>query len=257
MRGEKGCELLGGKEVNVLRIAICEDNPQHAEILKAMIEKWASEENKRADIGNYKSAEEFMFHWPGDAHYDLAFLDIRLASVTGLQLARYIRQQDRSMLLVFTTGLKDYVLKGYEVRAYRYLIKPLKEKDIAATLNKAEAELEASRSDAIAIPICNVTRRIFKTDIYYVEIDDHYVVLHTVQGNLRYKQKLSEIEHFFPEPQFCKCHRSYIVNLYHTGKLTKNEVQIDNGDTLPVSRTRWAAFNECFITYYMTKNNQW
>lgn len=240
-----------------MRIAICEDNPQHAEILKAMIENWASKENKRVDIGYYKSAEEFMFHWPSSIHYDLAFLDIQMASMTGLQLAKYIRQQDKTMLLVFTTGLKDYVLKGYEVKAYRYLIKPLKQKDIATTLCKAEEELEASRSDAIAISVGNVTRRIFKKDIYYVEIDDHYVVLHTVQGNLRYKQKLSEIEPFFPEPQFCKCHRSYIVNLYHTGQLTKNEVKIDNGDTLPVSRARWATFNECFITYYMTRSQRW
>ena len=167
-----------------MRIAICEDNPQHAEILKAMIENWASKENKRVDIGYYKSAEEFMFHWPSSIHYDLAFLDIQMASMTGLQLAKYIRQQDKTMLLVFTTGLKDYVLKGYEVKAYRYLIKPLKQKDIATTLCKAEEELEASRSDAIAISVGNVTRRIFKKDIYYVEIDDHYVVLHTVQGNL-------------------------------------------------------------------------
>lgn len=238
-----------------MRIAICEDNPEHAEILKTMIQKWAATENNQVGIDSYKTAEEFLFHWLDKVDYDLAFLDIQMAAMSGLELARTIRRQNKTILLVFTTGLKDYVLKGYEVRAYRYLLKPLKERDVVSTLRSAKAEIESSRSDAIVFPVGKAILRICKKDIYYVEMDDHYIVLHTTQENIRCKQKFSEIEPLFPEPQFCKCHRSFIVNLYHTGKLTRKEVQIDNGDVLPVSRARWTAFNECFISYYMSKES--
>ena len=240
-----------------MRIAICEDNPEHAEILETMINKWSKIENKKTEVIRYRSAEEFMFHWPTSVHYDLAFLDIQMATMTGMELARYIRQQDKTILLVFTTGLKDYVLKGYEVRAYRYLFKPLKEKDIANTLNKAQSEIDSLKFDSVVIEIGTVTKRLNRKDIYYIEMDDHYIIIHTVDGDIRYKQKMRDIERLFVEPEFCKCHRSYIVNLYHTGKLSKCEVEIDNGDVLPVSKARWTDFNECFITYYMGKNDRW
>lgn len=233
-----------------MRIAICEDNHEHAEILQAMIQRWAVANGVKVDIGRYTTAEEFIYYWPADAQYDLAFLDIQMASMTGMQLARCIRKQDQAMLLVFTTGIKDYILKGYEVKAFRYLVKPIKERDIEATLTKAFVEIDAMKSEAVVIPVSSATQRIFKRDIFYVEINNHYIVMHTAGGNYRFKGKLSSVESWLPEPNFCKCHRSYIVNLHHTGKVTKTEVEIDNGDTLRVSRDRWAALNECFISYY-------
>ncbi len=50
-----------------------------------------------------------------------------------------------------------------------------------------------------------------------------------------------------------RCHRSYIINLHHMGRLMKDEVEIDNGDTLPVSKARWGDLNECFFKYYMKR----
>lgn len=235
----------------MVRIAICEDNPDHADILRKMIHRWASVEEKQVEVHCYRSAEEFLFYWPGKTNYSLAFLDIQMASISGLQLARTIRRQNKTILLVFTTGLKDYILKGYEVKAYRFLLKPLKEKEVFATLHDAADEIALLHSEAIVLPTENGLKRVYKKDIYYVEIDDHYLVIHTIQENIRYKMRLKDIECHFPEPQFCKCHRSYIVNLYHTGRLTRDKVEIDNGDALPVSRARWTAFNECFIGYYM------
>ena len=120
-----------------MRIAICEDEPRQMELLIAMINRWADKSGIKAVICSFRSAEEFLFHWQDNVHYDLAFLDIQLATMSGMELAQYIRRQDRTMLLVFTTGLKDYLLKGYEVQAYRYLIKPLKQEDIYKTLTKA------------------------------------------------------------------------------------------------------------------------
>lgn len=233
-----------------MRIAICEDEPRQMELLIAMINRWADKSGIKAVICSFHSAEEFLFHWQDNAHYDLAFMDIQLATMSGMELAQYIRRQDRTMLLVFTTGLKDYLLKGYEVQAYRYLIKPLKQEDIYKTLTKANAEISLARADAMIIPNGSGSIRIFKNDIYYFEIDNHYVVAHTARGNFRYKEKLSNLEAILLEPHFCKCHRSYLINLHHTGQLTRETVEIDNGDKLPVSRSRWTALNECFINYY-------
>ena len=237
-------------EVN-MRIAICEDNQEHADILEGMIHKWADAEGLEVHISHYISGEQFMYGWENDIPYNLVFLDIEMAKMNGIELARYIRRHDRAVLLVFTTGFLDYALKGYEVTAFRYLKKPLQENKVFDTLKKAMHEISEAKRDAIIVPTAEGALRVFKNDIYYVEVDNHYIIMHTKQGNLRYKEKLGNIEPMFPEPAFCKCHRSYIVNLFHVGKLTRDKVEIDNGDILPVSRARWDDLNECYLAYYM------
>lgn len=234
----------------VMRIAICEDNKEHAEILKCMVNRWAEKEKLEVDIGYYQSAEEFLFYMKEDVRYDLAFLDIQLENMNGLQLAKLIRAEDKTMFLVFTTGEKGYALKGYEVSAFRYLIKPLREQEVASTLTKINQMLEESKKDAIVISCSDEARRIYKNDIYYIEVDNHHIILHMKKETFRFRAKLKEFETQFQEPQFCKCHRSYIVNLHYVEIISRNGVEIGNGTKLPISRNRWNELNRCYVSYY-------
>ncbi|MDE5866217.1 MAG: response regulator, partial [Lachnospiraceae bacterium] len=77
-----------------MRIAICEDNKEHTEILEDMAKKWAKKTGEQIVIGCYQSAEQFLFCVKDEPHYDLAFLDIQLSKIDGLQLARMIRKED-------------------------------------------------------------------------------------------------------------------------------------------------------------------
>lgn len=235
---------------SVMRIAICEDNKEHAEILKSMVSRWAEKEMIEVDIGYYQSAEEFLFYMKEDAHYDLAFLDIQLEKMNGLQLAKLIRAEDKTIFLVFTTGEKGYALKGYEVSAFRYLIKPLREQDVAVALSKINKMLEDNKKNAIVISYNDEARRIYKNDIYYVEVDNHHIILHMRKETLRFRAKLKEFEKQFQEPQFCKCHRSYIVNLHFVGVISRDGVEIENGIKIPISRNRWNDLNRCYMSYY-------
>ena len=234
-----------------MRIAICEDNMEHAEILAGMVNRWAGKENMRVTIGRYRSAEQFLFCMKDEPPYDLAFLDIQMSKINGLQLARMIREEDRLIFLVFTTALKKYAPKGYEVSAFRYLIKPLQEDEVFQALTAAGQMLEVRKKEAIIVTQGDKSRRIFMDDIYYIEVDNHHIILYLHEETLRFKAKLKEFETQFKEPQFCKCHRSYIVNLKYTGRISREGVEIDGKGTLPISKSRWEALNHCYMEYYM------
>jgi len=107
-----------------MRIAICEDNPKEQERLTAAIKDWAKARNTQADVLCYQSAEAFLMVWP-DVSFDLAFLDIQMKAINGIKLAETIRTSDKNMMLVFVMSFSQYVLKGYDVAALHYLIKPL------------------------------------------------------------------------------------------------------------------------------------
>jgi len=218
-----------------------------------MVERWAEKEKQDVHIGYYKSAEQFLFFMNDEAHYDLAFLDIQLERMNGLQLAKLIRKEDKTIFLVFTTGEKNQVFQGYEVSAFRYLLKPLREREVVDALNKISTMLGEKRKEAIVINYNDELRRVYKNDILYVEVDDHHITLYTGQGKLRYKAKLKELEQQLQEPQFCKNHRSYIVNLHYVERISREGVELESGEKLPISRSRWEDLNRCYVAYYATR----
>lgn len=233
-----------------MRIAICEDNKEHTEILAEMVNRWAKKENIQVVIGRYQSAEQFLFCMKDELPYDLAFLDIQMSKISGLQLARMIREEDRLIFLVFTTALKKYAPKGYEVSAFRYLIKPLQEDEVFQVLTEAGRMLVERKKEAVIVTRGDESRRVFMDDIYYIEVDNHHIILHLRGETIRFKAKLKEFEIQFKEPQFCKCHRSYIVNMKYTGRISREGVEIDGKRILPISKSRWEALNHCYMEYY-------
>lgn len=220
--------------------------------MEEMVNRWAKRENEQVAIGRYQSAEQFLFCMKDEPHYDFAFLDIQMSKINGLQLAKMIREEDRLIFLVFTTALKKYAPKGYEVSAFRYLIKPLQENEVFQALTKASQMNEDRKREAVIVTRGDESRRIYKDDICYIEVDNHHIILHLRDETIRFKAKLKEFETQFREPQFCKCHRSYIVNLRYTGKISKEGVEIDGKVTLPISKSRWEVLNHCYMEYYMT-----
>ena len=220
--------------------------------MEEMVNRWAKRENEQVAIGRYQSAEQFLFCMKDEPHYDFAFLDIQMSKINGLQLAKMIREEDRLIFLVFTTALKKYARKGYAVSAFRYLIKPLQENEVFQALTKASQMIEDRKREAVIVTRGDESRRIYKDDICYIEVDNHHIILHLRDETIRFKAKLKEFETQFREPQFCKCHRSYIVNLRYTGKISKEGVEIDGKVTLPISKSRWEVLNHCYMEYYMT-----
>ena len=236
-----------------MRFAICEDQADHADILEEYVRRWSNLRGIRADIVRYLNAEEFLMKWEDDNTFDVAFLDIDMGRMNGMELAKRIRRQDQAMLIIFASGLKDYVFRAYDVQAFRFLLKPIKEKDCFQTLDCALIAVENKKKDTFIVQQEAQSIKLFLNDIIYLRMDNHYISICTTQSEIRYKEKISTVETQLREPHFCRCHRSYLVNLHHVNTINREMVRMDNGECLPVSRKRWTALNECFIGYYNRK----
>lgn len=118
-----------------INIAICEDDENQLLINKYYIEQWANFREKRINILLYKNAESFLFNWNYEEDIDIVFLDIKMGQMSRMELARYIREQDQNISLVFITGESKYVFDGYSVQALNYLLKPVKKEDIIPCLD--------------------------------------------------------------------------------------------------------------------------
>jgi two-component SAPR family response regulator len=133
-----------------VRIAICDDDTNMQQRLTDVIEDWAAARKVETAIFRYPSAEAFIAAWPEDVLFDLVFLDIQMKSMSGIELAHYIRKTDKNMMIVFVTSFSQYSLKGYDVNALHYLIKPLSPAKLLPIMDKAYT-IWNSRREAMVV----------------------------------------------------------------------------------------------------------
>ncbi|MCR5374539.1 MAG: LytTR family DNA-binding domain-containing protein [Lachnospiraceae bacterium] len=232
-----------------MRICCVEDEIAQGELLKKRILAWGESNNIQVNMDIYKSANEYLFNADKCA-YDLIFLDIRMDDINGMELARQIREKDKDVLLVFVTSERGFVFEGYEVNAYRYIIKPISDEKLADVLEYAKNNAVRDEG-SIVLKVDNETIRIMRNDIAYIEVKGHYVDIHTMSDIITHKTSFEDIMELLNENSvfFIKTHRSYAVNIDKILKIGRTEVTLITKETVPVSKSMYQPVNKAFIKY--------
>ena len=232
-----------------INIAIIDDEKVQLELLEKYVRNWASEKNIRVITEAFYSAESFDFSWSMDKKYNILLLDIQMSGQNGIELAKKIRKEDNMANIIFITAIPDYIGEGYEVEAINYLIKPIKEEKLYECLDRALQRIPKEEK-TILIDVDGEIRRIIQHDILYVEAFSHSIDISTVDGKYTTRKNISAIEKELDENIFIRCHRSYIVGLRYIKRIGKNQLELDNGDLIPVSRRQYSQTNRAFIKYF-------
>ena len=106
-------------------MAICDDEASALEHTRLLAQAWAEQAGHAARIETFLTAEAFLIQYEEDKAFDLLLLDIEMARMNGVALARTVRAQNREIAIVFLTGYADYIADGYDVEALHYLLKPI------------------------------------------------------------------------------------------------------------------------------------
>lgn len=176
----------------------------------------------------------------------LIFLDIRMADLSGIELARIVEQTGRKkhLRIVFTTAYDQYALEGFKVDALDYLLKPFSFVDFSRAATKAYdyfIMLEHSLNPVNASPAITTPERkylylkvdyqlqkIDTAEILYIESLKDYVKLF-LKGEekpMLTLTSLKSLEEKLTSPAFLRIHRSFIVGVEHIKSVTRNSVQI-------------------------------
>lgn len=233
-----------------MKIAIVEDEINEREIIEKYIREWAEERKELTEFSCFDSSESFLFSWEDDKDYQLLVLDIEMGEMNGLELAKRVRLEDRSIPIMFVTGYDEYMQYGYDVSALHYLIKPVYKERLFQALDKlAESGTEEVKS--LILNAENEVRRIPVNNIMYVEADGHGSVMHTVDEVFSLKESLGEIERkVLPLGEVIKCHRAYLVNLRFVSVIQNANLILDNSERLPISRGQMKNVQQGFLRYY-------
>lgn len=229
------------------RMAICEDNQADVIYLRSLLEKWAENSESALKIESYPSAEAFLFQYEEDKSFDLLLLDIEMGGMSGVELARNIRRENRSVQIIFITGYMEYIAEGYDVEALHYLLKPVTAEKLYRVLDRAAERLK-SKEKELCLALPGTVVRIAFCEIRYLEVQRNYVTVHGKE-DLTVKKTLNELEEELND-SFCRTGRSYIVNLHFVKKITRTQVILKDGREIPLSRNFYEKVNRAMIQYF-------
>ena len=237
-----------------MNIAIIEDSGQELSLLERCLQSYLSSRQVYRVIDTYTSGEAFLENWPSKS-YDLVFLDILMEGISGIEVARKIRETDSECLLIFISSSKEYALQGFEVRAFDYLLKPLSEERFQKTMDLCQNEL-AKHIRYIEVKESRTLVKIPLNEIIYTDYYNHYIQIHTAARLIRSYQ---QFDVFSPlllcYPQFLCCYRNCIVNMDHVDSVDKHDFVMENGERVPITRGNRNSIYQQYAYYQFLKIN--
>ena len=232
-----------------MKIAIVDDEKREQEIIAKYIGEWAEAKKELVEFFYFDSSEGFLFSWEDAKDFALLILDIEMGEISGLELAKKIRIEDKRIPIIFVTGYDEYMQYGYDVSALHYLIKPVNKEKLFQALNKLSEREETSKS--LILTSENEVKRIQINNILYIEADGHGSIMHTADEVIRLKESFGNVEkQMLPIDGAIKCHRAYLVNLRFVSAIQNSNLILDNGENLPISRSQMKNVQCEFLRYY-------
>ncbi len=226
------------------KIAICDDSPADTLYLQGLVSNWAKKKGEMMEVQTFASAEAFLFEYEEDKSFDILLLDIEMAEMDGVTLARKVRSGNQEVQIVFITGYNDYIADGYEVEALHYLLKPVKEEKLFEVLERAVVKL-ARNEQALLLETAGGVIRVPLYEIRWIEVQRNYVTIHAAE-EYTIKKPLSEVEAELDEG-FMRTGRSFIVNLKQVRRIGKTDVILADGSAVPLSRGYYEKLNRAMI----------
>lgn len=231
----------------MIRIAIVEDEREYRETLKAYTERFGREENQEFQITLFEDgallAESYKPVW------DVILMDIKMKRMDGMKAAEKIRQADPEVLIIFITTMGQYAVKGYEVDALDFVLKPVTYGQFSSKLKKAVVMFQKKVEKCLFLPDSSGKERVSTAEILFIEVKNHnlYIVSERKTYVIRYSMQKMEKE--LEEYHFVRCNNSYLVNLKNVTGIQKDSVWTGNYE-LPISRPKKKQFLKAVSDYF-------
>lgn len=220
------------KEINVL---IVDDEPLAREIIQTHLDKIPNWNIVETCINAEEAYEALLKH-----QIDVLFLDIQMPVITGIE---FLESLQNPPLVIFTTAYSEFALKGFELNAVDYLLKPFSFTRFYQAIEKVNKQLEVKNTTSttttkevtyLFVKHNGKLLKISFSDILYIKAEQEYSSVFTTNGTLLVSMHLKLLQSLLPEKLFTRIHRSYIVPQEIITSVYGNTVQVGTEIQLPI-----------------------
>lgn len=229
-------------------IAIIEDREGDFNVLSDCIKQYEVQTHEKFSVFHFKDGEDFLDGYK--PIYDLVFMDIELPMMSGMTAAVKLRALDPVVQIVFVTNLAQYAIKGYEVDAVDFIVKPYSYEVFARKFARALKRAPLGGNDRFFVKTENGVRLLMRSEILYVDVIGHYIYYHTLSDVIRCRGSLLNlIEQPFFQIGFAYCNKCYLVNLGQVRKVEGFDLYVGD-EILKISRPKKNKFMAELSAFY-------
>ena len=233
----------------MIKVAVVEDEENEIAVLGEGLKRYFGECAEEYELSVFRNGMEFLDAFRGG--YDIILMDIEMPMLDGFRTAQRIREGDDEVSIIFVTNMANYALKGYEVNAVGFMVKPVGYFALKRNLSRALSRIRL-RTRLKAVNITVVTRGGVKVvpseKLVYVEVMKHNVAYHTVEEVITARGALKDVEQRLEGLGFSRCNNCFLVNLAYVHSLDNDTVYLP-GEQLPVSRGKKKEFTEALLEF--------
>ena len=230
-----------------MKILICDDVNDDALRLKGILYELLP--NAALEVFNC-GAETLVYMNTAAPPVELCFLDIVMPEMDGVSLAQKMRKNGYKGFIVFLTSSNDFAAQSYQVKAFSYLLKPPDKRSVAKVLSELETALKNADTAGITVNTKTTSMFILFKDISHVEVINRIVYFRLINGDeiAVYSRFLDVTPILLTDRRFGQCHRSFLVNIHDIYKVQGNNVVMNSGNKIPISKN-YADFKSRYVDY--------
>ena len=226
----------------MIRIAVCDDERPMLDIVARTLDELFSSSSIEVEIQKYHDPEALLVNHALENH-DVLFLDIDMPKLSGFDIAKKIRDSSLDTLLVFVSAKHELVYDSFEFTPF-YFVRKISITELHKELNRVVSKLLMHFRQYTQITILDSyigETSVKLKDILYIQSEKHYLLYTVNNVSVPYKERktIADLENILCEEySFIKPHQRYLVNMNHIAgfDLTANQITLDNGCVIPISR---------------------
>ncbi len=222
-----------------MRIALCDGNMTTIGKTKQMIYEYANFRHIELLVEEYGSGAGLL---ASGIKYPLIILDYEIRDINGLETARLLRKSGASCTIIFLSAYTGFILESFQVKPYRFLLKPLDRRILFAALDDFFKERTDDRP--IWIKDGDNTFCLNTNDIYYLEAANKNCFVILRNKKIRCHKTMARLYGVLPENHFGKINRAYVVNFNYIAGYSSDSVTLHSGERLHISRSYSKSFKE-------------
>lgn len=153
---------------------------------------------------------------------EVAFIDIKMPDMSGIELAYKFLTKNENLFIVFQTAYEEYALEAFKIGAIDYLIKPYTIDDIKKVLNRIDKFRESKRETKFMVKTLGGEYKIISLeDIFYIKAELKESIIRTQNDYIYYPLAISKFEEKLKNLDFFRVHKSYLINISKIAKITR------------------------------------
>lgn len=227
-------------------IAIIEDSKADRDNLIRCLKKYEEEYSENFKIDIFVDGLTFISDY--NATYDIVFMDIEMPYMDGMRASEKLREIDEYVNLIFVTNMAQYAIKGYEVNAKYFILKPIDYFNLKMKLQKVLENCDIKQDRVLKVKVEEGYAKVHSSKILFLKSDKHTISIFTDKGIYLTRSSMKEMEGILPEELFVRCDNSYMVNLVFVSKVNQNTVTVGKYE-VPVSRAGRKKLVNAFTQY--------